>query len=132
MKTVLSLIALSSLCLAAFGCGVPQSVQPDGGRDRIVCTNEFVYITVKVMDAQGNPVEGATVSATNAGIGKTSTATTNSSGVTTAIGEDIGPGTATIQATSGSKVSNTQTVNWVCGECHCTAEPNAITLTLNP
>ncbi len=57
---------------------------------------------------------------------------TNDQGVTTAIAEDIGEGTVVLRATHTGRVSPTQNATWVCGECHCTVEPNQVTLTLSP
>ncbi|MFZ5470062.1 MAG: carboxypeptidase-like regulatory domain-containing protein [Myxococcota bacterium] len=128
MKTA----SFSILLLALAACGPSSNHQADGGRDRLVCTTELVFITVKVLDALGNPVEGATVTGTNPSSQKTSTGTTNGSGVTTAIGEDLGQGTVHVQATMGTKVSDVKDVVFTCGECHCIGEPNAVTLTLSP
>jgi hypothetical protein len=130
------------VALALFSCGQATTLLPDGGRTRQVCTEEAVPVVVRVLQRNGEPAEGATVTATNLGSGKQLTATTRSDGVTTAITlsppdddghshEDIGPGSVLIRATQGTRVSGGQQVNGVCGECHCSLEPNVITLTLS-
>jgi hypothetical protein len=130
MKTAL-IATLALLSLAA--CGERQVLLPDGGHERINCNpNEAVFMTVKVVDAAGTPVEGATVTATNQGLNRQATAQTNGQGVTNAIGEDIGGGTVSIRATLGTRVSEIKQVEWTCGECHCNVNPASITVTLSP
>ncbi len=116
---------------ALSACGPATNVLPDGGRERLVCTREVVSITVRVVDAQGNPVEGATVTGTNIGTGKQATGTTNAQGITQAIDESLGGGSVVIRAQKDSKTTGQAQVNFVCGECHCSGEPNYVTLTLS-
>jgi len=115
----------------AFACGQRETVHPDGGRDRNVCTQQPATIIVRVLEPSGAPVEGATVTATNLGTGRQLTATTNGQGVTSAIDEEVGPGTVVIRASKENRASGASNVNFVCGVCSCSGEPNFISLTLN-
>lgn len=122
------------LVLAAtlWGCAPETNVLPDGGHMRLSCNTERAYISIKVVDSLGAAVESASVTATNIGSGEVLTATTNSNGVTTAVGEEIGPGTIRVKATLSGKISSTQEALFTCGECGCLGEPNNLTLVLNP
>lgn len=126
ISRLLPLAALAGLV----ACGQPSLTQPDGGRSRAQCTNEPASIVVKVEDSAGLPVEGATVTATNPGTGESITGTTNGQGTTQAVNQEIGPGTVHVRATLGSRQSDTRQVNWVCGECLCTADPSSLVLEL--
>ena len=127
----------------AAACGASYSNR-DAGTDRIVCTTEYVYVPVKVVNKQGAAVPNAIVTAKNvsrfqagqpntadAGPQTTITGTTNEQGVTSAIGESIGPGTVEISARLDTRTSNVVQTEWRCGECHCQVEPSTVTLTLS-
>ncbi len=130
MKTAL-VVASGTLALCA--CGTVNKLEPDGGRDRGACTAEFASMAVHVVDAAGAPVDGATVTARNAGLGLSQTGTTNSAGNTTAVNQDIGQGTVTVTASLGTRVSDTQQCTWTCSDqCLCAVQPVALTLTLGP
>jgi hypothetical protein len=127
-KTVLAALAL--LC---FACGASKSSElPDGGQGRQVCSTEFATLVVKVVDEQGQPVEGATVTAKNVGTGKTVTGTTNGQGSTSSVNQDIGTGTVRLSATANGLASQPAQVEFSCGECNCTVEPKSVTLKLSP
>lgn len=113
---------------ALFACGSSSNTLPDGGRDRVVCTEGVPTMTVTVHDANGAAVSGATVTARNTGSGQTVTGTTDSNGVTNAVTKDIGSGTIQLSATSGTKTSQLMQVDWVCGDCSCTATPQTANL----
>jgi hypothetical protein len=127
LSRTLCLLSLAGL----FACGQPSLTQPDGGRARANCPNETTAIVVKVVDASDAPVEGATVTATNPTRGESITATTGGDGTTRGITEEIGPGTVNLRATLGARQSELRQVNWVCGECFCTAEPASVVLKLS-
>ena len=130
MKTAFASFAL---VLAFSACGTVNVLQPDGGRDRTSCAKDLTTMAVKVVDSNGVAVEGATVTATNAGLALTRTGTTDANGVTTEINQDIGQGTVTVKATLGSLSSASRTCTWTCSDqCLCAVEPKTLTLTLNP
>jgi len=89
-------------------------------------------LRVEVVDAQGRPVEDATVTATHVDSAVSITGTTNERGVTTAVTQEVGAGTVRVVATAGSKVSPPTLVTWACDGCHCTPEPSTVQLQLNP
>lgn len=125
------LFLLASLsAIALLGCGGGTKLSDGGTTDRVVCTEAVPTLAVKVVDAQGNPVKGATLKAKNLGTGNTVTGTTNDQGVSKAVTKDIGSGTVQLSATSGTLASDVAQVDWVCGECNCTATPTSVTLTL--
>ena len=132
MSAVMKIALAASVSFALIACGPRTVLQPDGGPSPFTCTVELVSMTVQVVDAAGAPVEGATVTATNLGTQKTVTAQTNASGVTTAVTEDLGQGTASLTATFGGRVSTLKNVTWTCGQCHCNPDPGVVTLTLSP
>lgn len=102
---------------------------PDGGRTLQGCFGGNVVLPVKVVDANNQPVSGATVTATNrAPPGKSLTGITDGNGVTNAVTEAIGAGEVDIKATDGARVSGVFNAQWTCGECDCTANPAAATL----
>lgn len=130
MNPRLPCLAILALTLSFFACGgsVPR---PDGGVS--VCDpDEERFIPVRVVDANGDPVPEATVTAKNISTGRTVTAVTNQEGTSAAVGSGIGSGTVIFSATKGSKTSHTAQANFVCGECGCSFDPVSITLTLNP
>lgn len=90
------------------------------------------FLPVTVVDAQGQPVQGATVTATNLTSGQKITAVTNDQGGTGAVGSSIGSGTVQITAQKDTKTSDVGQANFVCGDCGCSFEPESVTLTLNP
>lgn len=113
------------------GCGSHSEPRANGGLS--VCDPaQERFVPVLVLDAQGAPAAGATVTAKNVASGKTITATSNEQGSTGAIGSSIGPGTVRISAQKDTKTSNVAEANFICGECGCSFEPESITLTLNP
>lgn len=124
-----ALFAFASALLLA-GCGSYGRGGPDGGENRVVCVEGIQSLNVNVRDAQGNPVKGATVSAKHLGTNTTVTSTTNDQGIATAVTSDMGSGTIQLRATEGTRVSTVQQLDWVCGECACTASPASITLTV--
>lgn len=132
MKTALLTVS-SALLLALCACGTVNKLQPDGGRDRGSCATDFTTLAVKVVDAQGQPVEGVEVTGTNAGLNLSQTGTTDGSGNTLAVNQDIGQGTVMVKATLGSRVTETRSCTWTCSDqCLCEVEPQTLTLTLSP
>jgi hypothetical protein len=108
----------------------------DGGvrvnRQGNPCVEDLVTLRVEVVDARGDAVRDATVTATHVDTGRTITSTTSERGVTTAVNEELGAGTVRVRATAGSKVSAPAEVTWTCDECHCHPEPSTVRLQLNP
>ncbi|ATB37439.1 putative lipoprotein [Cystobacter fuscus] len=96
------------------------------------CTGNPVTLRVEVVDAQGGPVGGAVVTATNTETGHSITSTTTERGVTTAVHEDIGPGRVVLTALAGTRPSDSAEVKWTCDECHCYPEPGSVQLHLRP
>jgi hypothetical protein len=122
-------VVLLGLAAACGGGGVPAP--PDD--EHLGCTEvEETYLPVKVLDPNGVPVEGATVTAKNVATGATIVGTTNAQGTTTSIGQSLGSGTIEVIAQSGSKVSPRGQATFSCGECGCTFDPTSITLHLPP
>ncbi|MHB8872583.1 MAG: carboxypeptidase-like regulatory domain-containing protein [Myxococcaceae bacterium] len=131
MKT--ALLTVSSALLALCACGTVNKLQPDGGRDRGTCETGFTTLSVKVVDAQGLPVEGAQVTGTNAGLNLAQSGLTDGSGNTFAVNQDIGQGTVTVKAALGSRVTESKSCTWTCSDqCQCAVQPQALTLTLSP
>ncbi|MBX5482158.1 MAG: carboxypeptidase regulatory-like domain-containing protein [Myxococcaceae bacterium] len=127
------LAASSLLAFVLIACGPQAMSRIDGGVAN--CDQgeaQTRALPVEVVDAQGNPVEGATVTAKNVGSGQTVTATTGSNGRTTAITSAIGAGTIQVSAQKGSQVSDVKQSEALCGECGCTFTPDSLTLTMNP
>ncbi|MCI0572441.1 MAG: carboxypeptidase-like regulatory domain-containing protein [Myxococcaceae bacterium] len=117
---------LSSVLLLA-ACG--GTVAPDPGTEEpLDCQAAYGWATVKVEDALGAPVAGATVEAMHVDTRYTQAGTTNAQGVTTAVTQDIGAGTVRVRAFHGTRESDTAQLEFICGECSCTAEPRSITL----
>lgn len=121
----------ASLCAALLlsGCGRSHDL-PDGGRDRINCTDDFSFVPVVVRDTNGQPVKDATVTASNAGSGKVAEGVTNDQGVSTVVTQDLLSGTISVRATAGTKQSNEGQIELVCGDCSCTGEPDELVLTI--
>ena len=96
----------------------------------VTCTAEYVVLPVEVVDSNGAPLVGATVTATNLRSGKTISDTTRTDGFATSIGEAIGGGMSQIVATFQSRQSAPTNVNWTCGDCHCLPEHEMLTLVI--
>ncbi len=121
---------LLGLALCCFACGGKVQSLPDGGREIQNCSTESATLVVKVVNAQGQPVEGATVTAKNVGSGKTVSGSTNGQGSTNAVTDALGTGTVRLSASSGTQISQTAQVDFLCGDCACTVEPKSVTLQL--
>ncbi|HSP77327.1 MAG TPA: carboxypeptidase-like regulatory domain-containing protein [Myxococcaceae bacterium] len=98
------------------------------------CVDERVTLRVEVVDAQGVPVPGATVTATHLETGYTITGTTGERGVTTSVSVDpsLGAGPMRVVANAGPKVSEPARVEWTCDDCHCRPEPDTLRVQLHP
>lgn len=96
------------------------------------CTEELVTLKVEVISADGAPVKGATLTATNVETHQSITSVTNEEGVSRAINESLAPGITQVSATAGPKVAPPVQVEWECDECHCSPIPGAVRLRLNP
>jgi hypothetical protein len=96
------------------------------------CAEELVTLKVEVVSADGAPVKGATVTATNAERNQSITSVTNEEGVSRAVNETLAPGITQLSATAGSKVAPPVQVEWQCDECHCSPIPGVVRLRLNP
>ncbi len=129
----MKLTSFASLALLAVACGGKGSpTLPDGGRNPDACGAATATLAVKVIDEQGQPVEGATVAAKNVGTGMTVTATSNKEGTTNAVTEGLGVGTVRVFATTDSLASQVAQVEFACTGCACTVEPKSVTLLLRP
>ena len=130
---MIRVLLASILALSLTACG---GEEPDSNIDthqpRLGCTDgeQEKFLVVKVVDAAGEPVADATVTARNMGTGKTITATTSSNGVSTAVGSSIGSGTVQVSAKSGTTPTDLKQAEFVCGECGCTIHPSSLTLTV--
>jgi hypothetical protein len=103
------------------------------GCNALTCTTEYRIQQVTVVDANGMPVAGATVTATNPdpedGSGH-DTQTTQADGIAY-IGETVGGGVVEYRASLGSRQSSITTVTWTCDRCHCSpAAMGSVTLVL--
>lgn len=128
MRRARQLLPFLSLALLASCDGGVRANHPQGD----LCTELLVTLRVEVVDAQGNAVPNATVTATNEDTGHTITSTTDGEGITRAVNEDLGAGTVRLSAIAGPKVSSTAEVTWTCDECHCHPEPATVQLQLHP
>ncbi|MGQ0506618.1 MAG: carboxypeptidase-like regulatory domain-containing protein [Myxococcaceae bacterium] len=119
--------------MTSLACGGrPGTLLPDGGRASIGCFESPAVVVVKVVDAAGSAVEGATVTAKNVGTGKTVTATTNGAGITNDVTDTIGTGTVRLTAETGTGASQTAQVEFTCSDCSCSVSPQSLTLQLSP
>ena len=116
--------ALSTLC----ACSPMGALLPDGGRANPGCFDAQVVLPVTVVDANNQPVTGATVTATNRGTGKSVTGTTDANGICNAVTEAIGAGDVDLKALDGARMSSAFSVQWTCGACDCIASPASATL----
>jgi hypothetical protein len=121
-----SLFLLGVLVLSA--CG-NVTYLPDGGRARQVCAGARGSVPVKVVNSNGDAIEGVTVTATHSGTGTVTTGKTDVNGNTDIVNSDLGDGVIHVVANLPPK-SAAQEVNLTCGECICTAYPATVTLTL--
>jgi hypothetical protein len=125
----LRLLVLSSALVPLLACVEPPPPPP--GREG-ECTEELVLLRVTVVDASGEPVEGAVVTARNDVTGKTLIGTTDGRGSTLAVNEEVGDGSVQVQAERAPKVSQAVEVGWTCDACHCYPSTAELTLSLNP
>lgn len=117
--------------VSLLGCGIParENLPEDAGR-RVICPTGADVIPVTVVDANGAPIEGATVKATHVTTGESLEGTTNAQGRSTAVTSDLGTGTVRVTAAFSERVSNVAEVTWVCGECNCSGTPSQVTLAI--
>lgn len=119
------------LASVAFSCGTTYRTLPDGGRERVDCKLDESSLGVKVVDANGAAVEGATVTAVNAGTGQQTSGTTNGAGATHSVDGTLGAGTAVVTASKGQQKSDPVSVQFTCGECGCSVQPASVVITLH-
>jgi hypothetical protein len=132
MKTAFVLVS-SGLLFSLCACGTVNTLQADGGRDRLSCAKDFTAMAVKVQDAKGLPVADVTVTATNSGTQVTQTGQTDLNGNTTSVNQDIGQGTISVTAALGARSTETKNATWTCSDqCLCVVQPKTLTLTLSP
>ncbi|MBF5041501.1 carboxypeptidase regulatory-like domain-containing protein [Aggregicoccus sp. 17bor-14] len=124
----LHLLVLSSVLVPLVACVEPPPPPPDRPD---ACSVELVLLRVKVVDAEGAPVEGAVVTARNEGSGKTLIGTTDARGATLAVNEEIGDGAVEVQAERAPKTSPAVAVGWTCDACHCYPSTAELTLALD-
>ena len=123
-----SFVFASAFALLLTACGPDVVYRPDGG-GVVRCEPETeIYLAVAVTDADGEPVEDANVVAKNLSTGMTVTGTTNGDGVTTAVGTSLGSGSIEVFARLNTRESERKQVEFVCGECSCDIQPDAVTL----
>ncbi len=123
----LSLVAVATL---SFACGSSSNTRPDGGGVVACNPDDETYLAVLVQNQAGEPVDGATVVARNVGTNQRVTGTTDRNGVTTSVGSSLGSGSIEVNATKGTRVTETKQVEFVCGECGCEITPPNLTLQL--
>jgi hypothetical protein len=122
---------LACLLLSAAACGGEPPTNALGEVPAEACDNKHLdFVTTTVVDSAGAPVAGATVVGTHLQSGLTQTGTTGASGVSKAITEDVGAGRVAVQAYRGSQPSDVVEVEFVCGDCGCTPQPQAVTVRL--
>ena len=102
---------------------------PDGGRSRQVCAGAQGHVPVKVVDSKAQPIEGADVTATHTGTGKTVSGKTDGNGATDIVNTELGDGVIHVVASVGSRTSAAD-VTITCGECICTGYPTNVSLTI--
>lgn len=121
-------IAAALLLISA--CDPVPGYLADGGHNELGCFNSTNVFAVRVVDAVGNPVSGATVTGFNPSLNQTLTGTTDGAGVSYAVTEAIGAGDVQISAVLDTKHSKLFATQWTCNHCDCIATPNSATLTL--
>ncbi len=121
---------LPLVLLGLTACGSP-TLLPDGGRPRYGCEAQKVALAVKVVDAAGQGVSEADVTATNLGSGMTATYKTGGDGVTKEVTDAFGQGVVRLEARSGDRVSPVYDTTWTCDSCTCTVQPNSVVLTVH-
>jgi hypothetical protein len=124
------LVAAAVFTSFLVACGPSPTTRPDGGGIALCSQEEETFLAVAVKDAEGAPVDGATVVGKNLGSGKQVTGTTNEQGVTTSIGSSLGSGSIEVRAKLNTRVSEPKQVEFLCGECGCDINPESITLTV--
>ncbi len=123
----------SSLALSLAACGGGEDTPvPDAGTEQLGCSPDELerFLGVVVLDAQGQPIPDAEVTAKNLGSGKTVSAMTDSTGITAAVGTSMGSGSIQVTAKKGTRLSDTKQAEFQCGGCTCDIQPSSITLTI--
>ncbi len=82
------------------------------------CEDYANAVMLRVVDAAGDPVVGATVTSTNLGSGELGTSLSDSQGYAW-LNEGIGAGIVRSVATLGSRTSAKKDTRWSCDRCHC-------------
>lgn len=100
----IALLLVASLLLPA--CGA------------VGCQDYANAVTILIVDAQGDPVVGATLTSTNLGSGEVDTRLSDSQGHAT-LSEGLGAGIIRSVATLGSRTSAKKDTRWSCDRCHC-------------
>lgn len=125
----LRLLALTFALAPLLACIEPPPTPPAHEEE---CSEELVLLRVTVVDASGEPVSGAVVTARNELTGKTLIGTTDEKGATLAVNEEVGDGSVQVQAERAPKASPPVAVGWTCDACHCYPSTAELTLSLNP
>jgi len=123
----LTLIAVHALAVTA--CGA-SNLLPDGGRAQLGCSGTSVTVPVKVLGLVGQPVSGASVTATWLAYDSlTQTLITDDRGVAT-VQAQLGPGVVRVAARSNSLSSRPADITFTGGACVDAATPRDVLLTL--
>lgn len=119
---------LVACVLTLCACSPVSAYSSDGGHTNQGCYDGAKSFTVKVVDANGTAVSGATVKGTNRGSGKVLSGTTDDNGVSNAITEAIGAGDIDVKVTQGNRSSALFSTQVTCGLCDCIVTPATATL----
>ena len=121
-------LVLVGLLLSMSACNFAVTYLPDGGRARVTCDAKTT-ISVTVLNNKNEPSVGATVTATNPTSGETKSGKTDARGVFI-VKDELGEGAVKVTAELNGLTSQEQNITFICGECGCIGNPDAITLNL--
>jgi hypothetical protein len=126
------MLLASTLAFSLAACGGGETPVPDAGTEQLGCTPDELeaHLAIIVVDAEGEPVPNAEVTARNLGSNKTVAANTDGNGITTAVGTNLGSGSILVSAKQDTRLSDTKQAEFDCGACTCTISPPSITLTI--
>jgi hypothetical protein len=124
-------LALPLAVLAVVLSGCPNYVPylPDGGRARLACDDRSVAAAVKILDRDGEPAAGATLTVDYLDTGDSDVLTADHRGVVV-VKHPTGVGTARVQGQLNSQRTPFGELNFVGTECSSAVTPRELFLQL--